>query len=88
MVEINRDGFQGINDPMERDLILFDNCCESQKTLKEIKDAVETLARSPWRMAVPPVSWKAIGVFFLLLTAVIKGDVATVGKLISTILGG
>lgn len=87
MVEINRDGFQGIDDPMERDLLLFDNTCGVQGTLKDLKESVDTLAKSPWRMAIPPISWKAIGGFMIIMALIIRGDIDKAFKLLGTLLG-
>lgn len=87
MVEINRDEFQGIDDPVKRDLLLFDNTCGVQKTLSDLKSSVDTLVKSPWRMAIPPVSWRAIGGFAIVMALIIKGDVDKAFKLIGVLFG-
>lgn len=86
MVEINREGFRGMTQDKKEDL-LFDSVCGTEAALKELTSKVDLLLKSPWRMAIPPVSWKAIGGFTIVMALIIKGDLDKAFKLISVLLG-
>lgn len=86
MVEINCDEFKGLPQDKKEDL-LFNNICGTQEALKDLTDKVDLLLKSPWRMAIPPVSWKAVGGFAIIMALIIKGDVATALKIIGVLFG-
>ena len=86
MVEINREDFEGMEHGKKEGL-LFDNLCGVETALRELKQSVDDLAKSPWRMAIPPISWKAIGAFSVVMALIIKGDVDKAFKLIGLMFG-
>ena len=86
MVEINKDVFDGM--PPERQVeVLFDAICRMEPVVVEIKDGMDKLLASPWRMAIPPVSWKYLGMFVIALALIIKGDVATAFRVLGALFG-
>ena len=86
MVDINRDQFCGM-DQAKKDELLFDNICGTESVLHELTGKVDQLLKSPWRMAIPPVSWRAIAGFTIIMALIIKGDVDKAFKLIGLLLG-
>jgi hypothetical protein len=86
MVDINKEQFMGMEQGKKEEL-LFDNICGTETALRELTNKVDALLKSPWRMAVPPVSWKSIAVFVLALAAILKGDVGAFGKLLGAVIG-
>lgn len=66
---------------------LFSNVEEMYQRQEGMDVKLDTLLGSPWRMAIPPVSWRALGIFTLALVAIARGDLATFGKLIGTLVG-
>ena len=86
MVDINKEDFDTL--PQEsKNNVLFDGQCGVEQALKDLKASVDVLVKSPWRMAIPPVSWKAIGGFVLVLALIIRGDADKALKLLGALLG-
>lgn len=86
MPDINRNQFCGMPQK-DKDDLLFDNICGTEKALKDLSDKVDLLLKSPWRMAIPPVSYKALAGFTIIMALIIKGDVDKAFKVIGLILG-
>jgi hypothetical protein len=87
MVDINREQFLGMEQQAKNEL-LFDNVCGTEEALRELSSKMDLLLKSPWRMAIPPVSWKAIGVFLVIMALIISGDVDRAFKVIALLFGG
>ena len=85
-MEINGKAFEAL-ELDQKFRTLFTNVEEMYQRQESMDVKLDTLLGSPWRMAIPPVSWKAIGVFTLALVAIARGDLATFGKLIGTLVG-
>lgn len=85
-MEINGKAFETLN-PEERFRTLFHNVEQMNQRQESMDEKLDALLKSPWRMAIPPVSWKALGIFTLALVAIARGDLATFGKLIGTLMG-
>ncbi len=86
MVEFNKEQFCSM--PQDRkDEFLFNNLCGTETALKELSSKVDLLLKSPWRLALPPVSWKAIGTFIIILAFILRGDADKAFKLIALIFG-
>ena len=86
MVEINREVFEGMP-PEEQSKVLFDSICRMEPVVVAIKADMDKLLASPWRMAIPPVSWKYLGMFVIALALIIKGDVATAFRVLGALFG-
>lgn len=83
MVEINRDSFKKLPQD-EKDDILFDSIVCSEAFMKDLNGKVDSLLKSPWRLAnLPTINWTKVGVFVAVMTAIIKGDMTLVTKLLS-----
>ena len=85
-MEINGQSFEGMS-LKEQLRTLFANVEEIGQKQESMDEKLDALLESPWRMVIPPVSWKAIGIFTLALVAIARGDLATFGKLIGTLMG-
>lgn len=85
-MDINKDQFMGM-DRDGKDDLLFDNVCGTASALRELTGKVDQLLKSPWRMAIPPVSWRGMALFVLALAAIIKGDLNTFGKILGALFG-
>lgn len=86
MVEIGREQFDCMNTEAKIDL-LFDVISRVEPEVKSANCKLDSLLKSPWRMAIPPVSMKAVGGFVLILALIIKGDLQTAIKLIGALFG-
>lgn len=86
MVEIKREQFDELPPECKMDTLFeFVNSLEVQ--VKAANSKLDDLLKSPWRMAIPPVSIKALGVFVIIMALILKGDVATAVKLIGALFG-
>lgn len=85
-MEINGKAFETL-ELEQKFRTLFANVEEIGKKQESMDEKLDALLESPWRMVIPPVSWKAIGIFTLALVAIARGDLATFGKLIGTLMG-
>ncbi len=85
-MEINGTAFETL-ELEQKFRTLFANVEEIGQKQESMDEKLDALLESPWRMAIPPVSWKAIGIFTLVLVAIARGDLATFGKLIGTLMG-
>jgi hypothetical protein len=86
MVEISHECFGDIPEKSQIE-VLFETVTRMEKVQAEDHQAIAALAKSPWRMAIPPVSWKYLGLFTLAMAAIIKGDMTLFGKLINALFG-
>ena len=86
MVEIGREQFDCMTIEAKVDL-LFDVISRLEPEMKSANGKLDSLLVSPWRMAIPPVSMKAVGVFIVVLALIIKGDLQTAIKLIGALFG-
>lgn len=90
-VELNGKTFECIDDPVERDKILFQNIsalkenCEAR--FPAIESKLDEILKSPWRLAIPPVSMKAIGLFLIVMALILTGNVERALKLVGLALG-
>lgn len=85
-MEIKRDQFDTMTPEAKVDL-LFDAVSRIEPDVRSANAKLDDLLKSPWRMAIPPVSMKAVGGFVLILTLIIKGDLQTAIKLIGALFG-
>lgn len=86
MVEIGREQFDCMTIEAKVDL-LFDVISRLEPEMKSANGKLDSLLASPWRMAIPPVSMKAVGAFIVILALIIKGDLQTAIKLIGALFG-
>ena len=86
MVEIGREQFDCMSTEAKIDL-LFDVVSRVEPEVKSANAKLDDLLKSPWRMAIPPVSMKAVGGFVLILVLILKGDLQTAIKLIGALFG-
>lgn len=90
-VELNGKTFECIDDPVERDKILFQNISSlkenCEKRFPVIEQKLDELLASPWRMAIPPVSMKALALFLLAMALIITGNVDKALRLIGGLFG-
>lgn len=86
MVEIGREQFDCMTIEAKVDL-LFDVISRLEPEMKSANGKLDSLLVSPWRMAIPPVSMKAVGAFIVILALIIKGDLSTAIKLIGAFFG-
>lgn len=86
MVEISREQFAEVPEESQIEM-LFAAVSRLEVSQRECCDKLDILMKSPWRMAIPPVSWKYLGLFSLAMAAIIKGDVTLFSKLLSAIFG-
>lgn len=66
---------------------LFDAISELESQVKAMNIKLDGLLRSPWRMAIPPVSIKALGMFVIIMALIIKGDLTSAIKLVGALFG-
>ena len=85
-MEINGEDF-GSMTPERQTEVLFKNMCGVEVAVKDLTEKVDLLLRSPWRMAIPPVSWKYLGMFLIAMALIIKGDVATAFRVLGALFG-
>lgn len=86
MPGINKDQFCGMPQK-DKDDLLFENICGTEAALKDLNEKVDQLLKSPWRMAIPPVSYKAIAGFIIVMTLIVRGDVDRAFKILGLFLG-
>ena len=90
-VELNGKTFECIDDSVERDKILFQNISALKENCEQRFPAIESkldeLLQSPWRLAIPPVSMKAIGIFLITMALILTGNVEKALKLFGAVLG-
>ena len=86
MVEIGPEQFDCMDMEARVDL-LFKVVSKLEPEMKSANGKLDDLLKSPWRMAIPPVSMKAVGAFIVILALIIKGDLQTAIKLIGALFG-
>lgn len=86
MVEIGREQFDCMTIEAKVDL-LFDVISRVEPEVKSANCKLDSLLKSPWRMAIPPVSIKALGMFVIIMALIIKGDLTSAIKLIGALFG-
>ncbi len=72
-MEINGQSFEGMS-LKEQLRTLYGNVDDVLRRQESMEGKVDDLLRSPWRMAIPPVSWKALGGFCIVMALIITGD--------------
>ena len=66
---------------------LFEAISELEPQVKATNVKLDELLKSPWRMAIPPVSIKALGMFVIIMALIIKGDLTSAIKLVGALFG-
>jgi hypothetical protein len=86
MPEMKREQFDCMPPEAKMDA-LFEAISELEPQVKAMNIKLDGLLRSPWRMAIPPISMKALGLFVIIMALIVKGDLASAIKLIGALLG-